>query len=94
MGLELDEGSFGGILRVTASTPEKWDHARQRISFVGGGPEDIYASDIQVGDLNAPNAVLAVMKWKKIRGFYRDLERGHHCTHTTAGSMLINADLA
>src|SRR3546814_2238108 len=32
MGLELDEGSLGGILRVTASTPEKRDHARQRIS--------------------------------------------------------------
>jgi hypothetical protein len=90
MGLELDEGSLGGILRVTASTPEKRDHARQRISFVGGGAEDIYASNIQVADLNALNAVLAVVKWKKIRGFYRDLEREHHCTYTTDGNMLIN----
>ncbi|MDG9697041.1 ThiF family adenylyltransferase, partial [Streptomyces sp. DH17] len=62
MGLELDEGSLGGILRVTASTPEKRDHARQRISFVGGGAKDIYASNIQVADLNALNAVLAVVK--------------------------------
>ena len=94
MGLELDEGSLGGILRVTASTPEKRDHARQRISFVGGGAKDIYASNIQVADLNALNAVLAVVKWKKIRGFYRDLEREHHCTYTTDGNMLINGDLA
>lgn len=94
MGLELAEGSLGGILRVTASTPEERDHVRQRISFVGGGAKDIYASNIQVADLNALNAVLAVVKWKKIRGFYRDLEQEHHCTYTTDGNMLINGDLA
>lgn len=94
MGLELDDGSLGGILRVTASTPEKRDHVRQRISFVGGGAKDIYASNIQVADLNALNAILAVVKWKKIRGFYRDLEHEHHCTYTTDGNMLINGDLA
>jgi hypothetical protein len=94
MGLELAEGSLGGILRVTASTLEKREHVRQRISFVGGGAKDIYASNIQVADLNALNAILAVVKWKKIRGFYRDLEHEHHCTYTTDGNMLINGDLA
>lgn len=93
MGLDLADGSLGGILRVTASTPEKRDHVPQRISFVGGGANDIYASNIQVADLNALNAVLAVVKWKKIRGFYRDLECEHHCTYTTDGNMLINGDL-
>jgi len=94
MGLELDEGSLGGILRVTTSTPEKRDHVHQgRISFAGGGEKDIYASNIQVADLNALNAVLAVIKWKKLRGFYRDLEREHHCTYTTDGNMLLNGDL-
>ena len=40
---------------------------------------------IQVADLNALNAVLAVIKWKKIRGLprHRDLEREHHCSYTT-----------
>lgn len=93
MGLELVEGSLGGILRVTASTPGKRDHVHQgRISFAGGGADDIYASNIQVADLNALNAVLAIVKWKKIRGFYRDLEREHHSTYTTDGNMLINGD--
>jgi hypothetical protein len=94
MGLEFAEQSLGGILRITASTPEKRDHVRQRISFVGGGAKDVYASNIQVADLNALNAVLAVVKWKKIRSFYRDLEHEHHCTYTTDGNMLINGDLA
>ena len=93
MGLELDDGSLGGILRVTASTPEKREHVHQgRISFAGGGEKDLYSSNIQIADLNALNAALAVVKWKKLRGFYRDLEREHHCTYTTDGNMLLNGD--
>lgn len=93
MGLELVDGSLGGILRVTASTPEKRNHVHNGcVSFVGGGEKDIYASNIQVADLNALNAILAVIKWKKIRGFYRDLEKEHHTTYTTDGSMLLNSE--
>lgn len=93
MGLELNDGSLGGILRVTASMPGKRDHIHQGcVSFAGGGEEDIYASNIQVADLNALNAILAVIKWKKVRGFYRDLEREHHTTYTTDGGMLLNSE--
>lgn len=93
MGLELDGGSLGGILRVTTSTPQKRDHIAQRISLAPVDENDIYRSNIQVADLNALNAVLAVGKWKKLRGFYRDLEREHHSTYTTDGNLLINGDM-
>lgn len=93
MGLELVNGSLGGILRVTASTPDKRDHINERISFEGGGEENVYASNIQVADLNMLNAALAVIKWKKLRGFYRDLEKEYHCSYTTDGNMLLNGDL-
>ncbi|MCY1206185.1 hypothetical protein D9M68_209960 [compost metagenome] len=93
MGLELVNGSLGGILRVTASTPEKRNHVHDgRISFAGGGKGDIYASNIQVADLNALNACLAVVKWKKLREFYRDIEQEHHSTYTTDGNLLLNGD--
>ena len=39
-------------------------------------------------DLNALNAVMAIIKWKKLKGLYRDLEREYHSTHTTDGNML------
>lgn len=94
MGLELVNGSLGGILRVTASTPDKRDHTRERISFEGGDAADVYVSNIQVADLNMLNAALAIIKWKKLRGFYRDLEREFHCTYTTDGNMLLNGDSA
>lgn len=92
MGLELVNGSLGGILRVTASTPTKRDHIRKRVSFEGGGAENVYASNIQVAELNMMNAALAVIKWKKLLGFYRDLENEHHCSYTTDGNMLLNGD--
>jgi hypothetical protein len=86
MGLELDEGTLGGILRVTTSTPDKREHVHQgRISFAGGGADDLYSSNIQVADLNALNAVLSVVKWKKIRGASTAISSGS----TTALTRLM-----
>ena len=93
MGLELVDSSLGGILRVTASTPDAREHVHSgRVSFAGGGAQDLYASNIQVADLNSLNACLAVIKWKKLCGFYRDLEKEHHSTYTTDGNLLLNGD--
>ncbi|MBP0019400.1 MAG: ThiF family adenylyltransferase [Cyanobacteria bacterium SBLK] len=93
MGLELVDGSLGGILRVTTSTPDKREHVYGRISFEAGGDDNLYATNIQVVELNAKNAASAVIKWKQIRGFYRDLEKEHHCTYTTDGNTITNLDL-
>lgn len=94
MGLELVDGSLGGVLRVTASTPDKRDHVTQRVSFQAADGDNVYVSNIQVADLNMLNAALAVVKWKKLRGFYRDLEKEHHSSYTTDGNMLLNGDQA
>jgi hypothetical protein len=91
MGLELVGNSLGGIMRVSTSTPKARDHLRQRVSFEGGD-DDVYRSNIQVADLNMLNAALAVIKWKKLCGFYRDLEGEHHCSYTIDGNMLLNGD--
>jgi hypothetical protein len=94
MGLELGDRGLSGILRITASTTETRDSvgSHKRIPLAGGGAGDIYASNIQVADLNALNAVFAVIKWKKLCGFYCDLENEHHSTYTLDGNMLLNED--
>lgn len=93
MGLQLDDGSLGGILRVTTSTPQMRAHVHAaRIDFSDDRGQDLYATNIQVADLNALNAAMAVIKWKKLRGFYRDLEREHHSTYTTDGNLLLNSE--
>lgn len=93
MGLEFIDGHLFGILRVTAGTDEwKRGQAGGRIAFSGGGDRDVYSTNIQVADLNALNAALAVVKWKKLRGFYYDHRREHHCTYTIDGNEIGNED--
>jgi hypothetical protein len=95
MGLSETDGALHGILRVTTSTPAKRDHVRElkRIPLSGGGEEDnIYARNIQVADLNALNAVLAVIRYKKFLGFYADLEGEHYSAYTVDGNHLSNED--
>jgi hypothetical protein len=91
MGLQLSGDSLGGILRVTASMPGLRG-AVANVPLDGGGEDDLYATNIQVADLNALNAALAVIKWKKLRGFYRDLEQELHFLYTTDGNSLVNQE--
>ena len=92
MGLELVEDRLHGILTVTTSTKDKRDHFRRRVAFVGDGHENIYAENIQVADLNAFNAALAVMKWKKLYGFYADYAREHFAAYTIDGNAMASED--
>lgn len=94
MGVYLSEGLLGGILRVTTSTPAQRDHVRKRVSFAYDADRNEYATNIQIAELNALNAALAVIKWKKLAGFYQDLDFEHHCTYTIGGNMLRNEDVA
>ena len=92
LGVDLDDGCLGGMLRVTASTPQNHVKALKRIPFSDGEVNNDYARNIQVADLNALNAALAVVKWKKIMGFYRDLEQEHFSAYTIDGNALVNED--
>lgn len=94
MGVELTDNALGGILRITTSSGQKREHVREkaRIPFSDGDGNDEYSRNIQIADLNALNAALAVIKWKKLFGFYRDLEHEHFSTFTIDGNSLINED--
>ena len=94
MGLNLVDEALCGVVRTTASTPEKRNHVHDehRIPFPDEAPENEYSKNIQIADLNALNAALAVIKWKKMFGFYHDLEREHHSTYTIDGNHLTNDD--
>jgi hypothetical protein len=92
MGVYATDNMLGGVLRATTSTPERRDHFRSRVPFSDGDGHNEYAQNIQIADLNALNAALAVIRWKKQFGFYLDFDREHHCTYTIDGNTLINED--
>ncbi len=93
VGLAVDEydGALGAMVMVTTSTPAKRDHANTYIDTSSPPPEDLYEGNIQVADLNALNAVLAVIRWKKCCGFYRDLGNEHFSVYTLDRNQLDNA---
>jgi hypothetical protein len=91
LGIDSKDGALGGVIRVTTSSAQKNDHVGAKISY-GGGRDNPYDTNIQVADLNAFAACQAVMRWKKLLGFYRDLEREHHSLFTIDGNHLINEE--
>jgi hypothetical protein len=94
MGVNLKQGAIYGTLRATLSTPQKREHIRgnHRVSFAPAvGPND-YSRNIQVADLNALNAVLAIIKWKKYCGFYHDQKKEHHGTYVIEMNKLSSED--
>lgn len=94
MGIELVDDGLTGLVRVTTSTPDKRDHVlnNRRISFKDGGKDNIYSKNIQIADLNALNAALAVIRWKKHFGFYIDLGHEYHANFALNGNVIINED--
>jgi Domain of unknown function (DUF6791)/ThiF family len=93
MGLYAKKGSLGGMLRSVISMPEAREAARGRISFASDDAENEYDKNIQVADLNALNACLAVMAWKKMRGFYFDLGKERFVSFTIANTLLAKGDI-
>ena len=94
MGLEITEGGICGIVRTTTSTPRMRDHVRdkKRIAFEGRDADGVYSHNVQIAELNALNAALAVIKWKKLAGFYLDLEDEHFTAYTLDGNAIVNED--
>jgi molybdopterin/thiamine biosynthesis adenylyltransferase len=82
MGLQLieEENSLLGTCRVTVATPNKFNHFDKSSPQGTNDKEDIYQTNIQVADMNALNAALAVIKWKQLRGFYQDVAEVYHTT--------------
>ena len=79
-----------GQLRVTASTPDTREQARPHLPTVGDAADDVYSSNIQVVELNALNACLALIKWKKMRGFYADSGHEHNAVYVVDDNTIVN----
>lgn len=87
------KGTLRGICRYTVGTPEHQEHIKEVVSFDDGLDNEIYRN-IQVADLNMLNAAMAVIKWKKLRGFYADDMCEHHSLYTLASHALTKEDKA
>ena len=93
MGLFEGEESIGGLLRVTTSTSTTRAEAEKQLPVSNPNEDDIYATNIQVAELNALNAALAVIRWKKLMGFYIDRQREYSTIYQVGSGVLIHEGL-
>jgi hypothetical protein len=91
MGLHRQENSLRGTVRATAGVPGRFDHLDRRISYTDVAANE-YDMNIQTADLNMLNAALAVIKWKKIFGYYVDTKHELNNLFNVAGSRLVNGE--
>jgi hypothetical protein len=71
MGLWRQNGSLNGLVRATYYAADKAPAVRDKNLAPLVDPEDdIYRNIIQLAELNALNAALAMVKFKQLRGFY------------------------
>ena len=90
MGVEVTNGSLSGIVRTTTSTPMDRATARRFMPLENAAVNNDYVHNIQAAELNMLNAAMAVIRWKKLLGFYNDFEGEHHSSYTIDGNRLIN----
>ena len=91
MGLHRAGDSLAGTLRTTAFHSSHHDHAEHCLDLAGDDAQGEYERNAQLAELNALNAVLAVIKWKKVRDVYNDLERELNCEYVIDGNKLMNS---
>ena len=75
MGLDRKQNALNGVVRVTRFTGGDAGTIRgMRLAEEGDLPDDEYRQNVQISELNALNAALAVVHFKQLRGFYVETE--------------------
>ncbi|GBR61312.1 dinucleotide-utilizing enzyme [Gluconobacter thailandicus F149-1 = NBRC 100600] len=72
MGVEKEQGRLDGLLRTTLFTEKTYERAKEAVPFDRADEAGAYRVFVQIAELNALNAAMAVVKYKQIKGFYAD----------------------
>lgn len=90
LGVRQMGKALGGQMRVTMSKDQTRDLAFATISQFSDNDEDEYSSNIQIVELNALAAALAVIQWKKFLEFYVDLREDISSLYVIDGNKIVS----
>jgi uncharacterized protein DUF6791/ThiF family protein len=92
MGLKRKEGRLNGMLRTTYYSAEHGQKVADKgLAELAENPNDIYRTNIQISELNALNACLAVIRFKQLRGFYFDERSAYHLLFEIGDLKIVGA---
>jgi hypothetical protein len=98
MGLKRKKDQLTGMARATYYSKEDGEKVRAKsLAELTDRPDNMYRTNIQIGELNALNAALAVIRFKQLRGFYLEEPPYYHLLFGVsdlkiAGSSDVNED--
>ena len=78
MGVEKEDGRLDGLIRTTLFTEASAERAKTEVPFDKRDEAGAYRVFVQIAELNALNAALAVIRYKQFRGFYTDDTDSYH----------------
>lgn len=94
MGLSRKRGALSGMLRTTYYSPEDAAAVNAKgFAELADRPNDEYRINIQIGELNALNAALAIIKFKRLKGFYVETSDFHLLYDLGDGKIATRAEL-
>jgi len=90
MGVQFRDGQLQGIVKVVKSTSANRDEAASHISFADGVDlNNEYSTNIQIAELNAFNAAMAVIEWKRYYGVYCDTRSSWYAGYSIASGEIV-----
>jgi hypothetical protein len=89
--IQEDTQRLDGLCRTTLCTPQQHQHFGAYVDTSPAENDGMYDKNIQVADLNALNAIFAVLKWKQQFGFYVDHFANHQLNFTVGTLGLAKA---
>lgn len=93
LGLDREGGELKGMVRTTLVEPDRADFLRENdIIPTNQVDEDEYNTNIQIGELNALNAALAIVRFKKLKGFYQSQRNELNSLFVVARNSLISME--
>ena len=79
MGLKRRDDRLTGMARATYYSPEHGVRIRDKgLAELKDQPDNLYRISIQIAELNALNAALAILRFKQMRGFYFEESPYYH----------------
>jgi hypothetical protein len=73
MGLKRRNELLNGMMRVTYYSSNDAESTKDKgFSDISSEADDIYRTNIQIAELNALNASLAIIRYKQLKGFYSE----------------------
>jgi len=94
MGLSRKNGKLKGLIRTSYfSTDEDQIIKEKELVPLTDNPDGMYKTNIQIGELNALNACLAVIRFKQLRGFYMESVVNYDLLFDISDMKIVGSDL-